>query len=195
MTRGGPRHPRRWTAANCLTLFRLALAAPAMVLAALAGWREVFLVMLAAAFASDFVDGTVARWSGGTTPFGAWLDSWADGAAYCAIALGVALLWPRLVATEWLAFGALVASFSLPAAAGWLRFRCLTAYHTWATKAAVATTAAALLTALFTGLGWPLRIAAGLALLAALEEILITLLLTRPRSNVGGLWRLRRDAS
>jgi len=184
---------RRWTIANCLTGFRLVIAAPALVMLAFAGWREEFRWMLVASFASDFLDGTVARLTGGTTRFGARLDSWADGAAYCAITVGVSLLWPRLVAHEWPAMLAIIASFLLPGAIGYLKFRRFTSYHTLLVKAAVGATALALLLALWGGPAWPLRLAAMLAVAAAAEEIAITWVLRAPLSNVGGLLRVWRE--
>ena len=189
-------HHRRWTFANGLTMFRLVIATPALVLLALAGWREAFLWMLTASFLSDFLDGTVARLSGGTTRFGARLDSWADGAAYCAIAMGVGLLWPRLVAQEWPTITTIIASFVVPSALGYCKFGRFTSYHTVLVKAAVGATALALLLVLWGGPRWPLRGAALLALAAALEEIAISCVLKAPRSNVGGIvkvWRERRQ--
>ena len=186
-------HARRWTLANCLTAFRLVIAAPSLVIFALAGWREAFLWMLVASFSSDFLDGTVARLSGGSTRFGARLDSWADGVAYCAISIGVALLWPRLLAEQWPAMLAIMASFLLPSVIGYLKFHRFTSYHTLLVKAAVGTTALALTVALWGGPNWPLHLAAVLALAAALEEIAITWVLKAPLSTVGGILRVWRE--
>ena len=173
-------HHRRWTLANGLTAFRLLIAAPALVILALAGWREGFLWLLVASFTSDFLDGTVARLTGGITGFGARLDSWADGAAYCAIAIGVALLWPRLVAREWPAMLSIIASFMLPGALGYLKFRRFTSYHTLLVKAAVGGTAVALLLALWGGPVWPRRAAAVLAVAACVALMSIAAQPWRP---------------
>ncbi|MEQ8662069.1 MAG: CDP-alcohol phosphatidyltransferase family protein [Gammaproteobacteria bacterium] len=188
-----PLAERRITLANALTAFRPVVAAPLMLACAAEGWREAFPWILAASFASDAVDGTVARLSGQVTRFGAMLDSWADVVAYCAIAIGVAVLWPGLVRAEAVAVAIIVASFLVPSAVGLLRFGHFTSYHTLLVKAAVATMAPALLLALWTGISWPLRIAAALAVLAALEEIAITCILDRPRSNVRGLRAVLRE--
>ncbi|MGE0484427.1 MAG: CDP-alcohol phosphatidyltransferase family protein [Gammaproteobacteria bacterium] len=177
----------RFTLANALTAFRLVVAAPGMLLCALLGARELFVWILAASFASDAVDGTVARLTGHATRFGAMLDSWADAVAYTVIAIGVATLWPDLVRAQALAFSAIVASFAVPSLVGYARFRRFTSYHTWLVKLAVATTAAALLVVLSDGPAWPFRLAAVIATLAALEEIAITCVLAEPRSNVRGL--------
>jgi cardiolipin synthase (CMP-forming) len=176
-----------------MTAFRLFIAAPALVLLAAVGWREGFLWMLVASFASDFLDGTVARLTGGTTHFGARLDSWADGAAYCAIAAGIILLWPQLVAQEWPAFLSIVASFVVPGAFSLVKFGRFSSYHTLLVKAAVLATAVALLLVLWGGPVWPLHIAALLALAAAVEELAISCVLKTPRSNVGSIVKVWRD--
>lgn len=182
----------RFTLANALTAFRLVVAAPGMLACTLLGAREAFVWVLAASFASDAIDGTVARLTGQATRFGAMLDSWADAVAYTVIAIGVASLWPELVRAEGLAFGAIVASFAVPSGFGYVRFRRFTSYHTWLVKLAVAATATALLVVLSGGPAWPFRLAAVIASLAALEEIAITCVLAAPRSNVRSLLSVLR---
>lgn len=185
----------RWSLANALTAFRLLIAAPLMLVFAIAGERELFLWMLVASFFTDFIDGTVARLSGRPNRFGAMLDSWADVTAYVSIAISVWLLWPELVRREWLPFTAIVGSFLMPSLVGLGKFGRFTSYHTLLVKAAVAATAAGLLLLLWGGPAWPFRLAAVLAVLAALEEIAITSVLDEPRSNVRGIyavWRSRR---
>ena len=102
------------------------------------------------------------------------------------------MLWPGLVREEWLAFGIIVASFLVPSAIGLLRFGRFTSYHTLLVKLAVATIAPALLLLLWADITWPLRVAAAVAALAALEEIAITCVLDAPRSNVRGLYAVLR---
>ncbi len=183
-----------WTLANALTAFRLVIAAPLMLIFAIAGQREYFLWVLVVSFFTDFIDGTIARLSGHTSRFGAVLDSWADVTAYTSIAISVWLLWPELVRREWIPFTVIVASFVLPSLVGLARFGRFTSYHTLLVKAAVAATAAGLLLLLWGGPAWPFWLAAALALLAAIEEMAITLILEEPRSNVRGIiavWRSR----
>jgi CDP-diacylglycerol--glycerol-3-phosphate 3-phosphatidyltransferase len=186
----------RWTAANLLSFFRLA-SAPVLLLLAVAGQRDSFLWLLAAAFLSDAIDGTVARLSGQANRFGAMLDSWADVTIYAVVAVSLFLLWPDVVREERVAVGTLVASFTLPALFGWLRFGCFTSYHTWLVKLAVVATVVGLYLLLLDLSPWPFRVAAVLALIAALEEMVISLVLPEERSNITGLraaLTLRREA-
>jgi CDP-diacylglycerol--glycerol-3-phosphate 3-phosphatidyltransferase len=197
MSRASSRTPSRWSIANALTAFRLVVAAPLMLLLALNGRREWFLWVLLASFFSDFIDGTVARLTGQSSRFGAMLDSWADVTVYTVIAIAVWLMWPDVVRREWLPFAAIVASFSLPSLIGLAKFRRFTSYHTLLVKVAVAATAVGLVLLLWGGPAWPFRIAAAVALLAALEEIAITFILKEPHSNVRSIvsvWNARRNS-
>ncbi|NNM00557.1 MAG: CDP-alcohol phosphatidyltransferase [Gammaproteobacteria bacterium] len=188
--------PRRWTLANLITAFRLAIAAPLMLVCAALGTRDLFLAVLAASFFSDAIDGSIARIRGEATRFGAMLDSWADVTAYSALAVGICVLWPDLVRREWLMFSVLIASFVLPSIVGLVKFGRFTSYHTWLVKLAVAATAPALFLILWQGLVWPMRCAVTIAVIAGIDEIAITALLREPRSNVRGslaVWRSRRE--
>jgi CDP-diacylglycerol--glycerol-3-phosphate 3-phosphatidyltransferase len=189
--------PNAFTLPNVLSGLRL-LSAPILLLLAVAGQPEAFLGLLAAGFLTDAVDGVLARSRGQTSRLGARLDSAADVAVYTATAIALWLLWPELVRSEWLAVAAVVISVALPAVAGLLRFGRLTSYHTRLVKVAVAATAIGLFLMLLGLSVWPFRLAALLAVLAALEEVAITLVLREERSDVASLWQVlgqQRSAS
>lgn len=177
---------------NLLSAFRLA-SAPLLLLLAVAGQREAFIWLLAMAFLTDAVDGILARSIGLTSRLGAQLDSWADVAIYAVTAVSLLLLWPALVRSEWLAVAAVALSFMLPALAGLLRFRRFTSYHTLLVKAAVIATVIGLFLMLLGISVWPFRLAAMLAVLAALEELAITAVLHDERSDVVSLWHVLRQ--
>ncbi len=183
---------QRWTLPNLLSAFRLA-SAPVLLLLALQGHREAFLWLLVVAFFTDAIDGAIARLAGTTSRFGAKLDSWADVTIYAVIAAALPLLWPEIVRDEWPAVLALVASFTLPALVGLVRFRRFTSFHTWAVKLAVVASAVGLFVLLLDIAAWPFRIAAALAVIAGLEEIAISLVLREERSDVGGLLQVLRE--
>jgi cardiolipin synthase len=181
----------RWTLPNLLSAFRLG-AAPVLLLLALQDYRQGFLWLLALAFFTDAIDGTIARLTGQVTRFGAMLDSWADVTIYAVVAISLPLLWPEVVRAEWLPLAAIILSFTLPALAGLIRFRRFTSFHTWLAKAAVVASVAGLFLLLLDLAHWPFRVAAVLAVLAALEEIAICLVLREERSDVGGLIQVLR---
>lgn len=182
------------TVPNCLTGFRF-VAAPGLLWLAWHGYGLLFMGLLALAFLSDLLDGFAARILGQISQFGATLDSLADVVIYLTIALGSWWLWPEIVQQELLFVGLFLASCLLPALTGMIKFGCFTSYHTWAVKFAAAAMGLSLYLLFLGGIAWPFRIAAIIGMLAAFEEIAITLLLTEPKSNVRSIWYLRSRSS
>ena len=184
----------RLTLPNMLTGFRF-IAAPVLLWLAWQGYGIAFMMLLAVAFLTDLLDGLAARLTGQVSPFGATLDSWADVIIYLTIAIGCWWLWPDVVYRELIFVGLIVASCLLPAFAGFSKFGRFTSYHTWGVKIAAASMGLTLYVLFLGGPVWPFRLAAVICLLAALEEIALTLLLSEPESNVRSVWDvLKRSA-
>lgn len=179
--------PSKLTLPNLLTGFRF-VAAPGLLWLAWHGYPVAFMVLLAIAFLTDLLDGTVARLTGQVSQFGATLDSWADVITYLTIALGCWWLWPDVVRRELFYVGLIVASCLLPAGAGFFKFGCFTSYHTWGVKIAAAAMGSSLYLLFLGGPTWPFRLAAVICIVAAIEEILITSLLPEPESNLRSVW-------
>lgn len=182
------------TLPNLLTGFRF-VAAPILLWLAWNGHVVAFMELLAVAFLTDLLDGTAARLAGQVSQFGATLDSWADVITYLTIALCCWWLWPDVVTRELLYVGLIVASCLMPALAGIIKFGRFTSYHTWGVKIAAASMGLTLYVLFLNGPAWPFRIAAVICILAAIEEIAITLLLPEPESNLRSIWDvLKRSA-
>ena len=182
------------TLPNMLTGFRF-IAAPVLLWLAWQGHGIAFMMLLAVAFLTDLLDGLAARLTGQVSPFGATLDSWADVIIYLTIAIGCWWLWPDVVYRELIFVGLIVASCLLPAFAGFSKFGRFTSYHTWGVKIAAASMGLTLYVLFLGGPVWPFRLAAVICILAALEEIALTLLLSEPESNVRSVWDvLKRSA-
>lgn len=177
----------RLTLPNLLTGFRF-VAAPGLLWLAWQGHGIAFMILLAIAFLTDLLDGLAARLTGQVTQFGATLDSWADVITCLTIAIGCWWLWPDVVRREQIYVGLIVASSLLPAFAGFSKFGRFTSYHTWAVKLAVASMGLTLYVLFLGGPAWPFRVAAVICMLAAIEEIALTLLLSEPESNVRSVW-------
>lgn len=176
-------HQTRLTLPNLLTGFRF-VASPGLLWLA---WNEHsigFMVLLAVAFLTDLMDGLIARLTNQVTEFGAMLDSWADVINYLTIAVCCWWLWPKVVQQEMVYVVMIVASCLLPAGAGLAKFGRFTSYHTLAVKTAAAAMGFTLYVMFLGGPVWPFRIAAILCIVAAIEEIGITLLSDDPKSNV-----------
>jgi CDP-diacylglycerol--glycerol-3-phosphate 3-phosphatidyltransferase len=179
------------TLPNLLSGFRL-VAAPILLWLAWHGYNDLFLILLAAGFLSDALDGFAARLTGQVTEFGAMLDSWADVITYLIIAISTWWLWPQVVNREIVYVTLVITSYLLPAIVGIVKFGSFTSYHTWTVKFAAAAMAFSLFTLFLGGPACPFRIAAFICVLAAFEEIVITLLLTQKRSNISSLWSVMR---
>jgi CDP-diacylglycerol--glycerol-3-phosphate 3-phosphatidyltransferase len=172
---------------NAFTATRLALV-PVLLLLAAADNAAAFVALLAVAFATDALDGWLARRFRLESPLGAKLDSRADMALWLMLPVATWLLRPDLVRAEALAIGVLLASLALPLAAGLAKFRCVPSYHTWLAKGTAIVLAGALLSIYLRGPIWPLHLATLLAVLCALEEVAITALLPSPHTDVR-TWR------
>lgn len=174
------------TIANQLCVLRLVLCAPLLYLAH-AGYPRLFIGVLLFAFFLDVIDGPIARWRDQLSSLGALLDSWADFALYMTLGLGAWWLWPDIIEREWIYVAMMLGSVVIPPFIGFIKFRQITSYHTWLTKFAVVISVPSLLLLFLEIEAWPFRIAAFVCLLAAIEEILITLVLKSARSDIRGL--------
>lgn len=177
------------TLPNVLTGFRF-IAAPILLWLAWHNHGIAFMELLAVTFLTDFLDGMAARLTGQVTQFGATLDSWADVITYLTIALCCWWLWPEVVSRERFYVGLIVASCLLPALLGFFKFGRFTSYHTWAVKIAAAAMALTLYVLFLGGPAWPFRAAAVICIIAAVEEMVITLLLPEPESNLRSVWAI-----
>jgi cardiolipin synthase len=175
------------TLPNLLTGFRF-VAAPVLLWLAWQGYGIVFMILLALAFLTDLLDGFAARLMGQVSQFGAALDSWADVITYLTIAIGCWWLWPDVVYKELIFVILMLVSCLLPAVVGFSKFGCFTSYHTWGVKIAAASMGLSLYILFFGGPAWPFRLAAVICILAAIEEIALTLLLSESESNVRSIW-------
>ncbi|WP_432746234.1 CDP-alcohol phosphatidyltransferase family protein [Methylobacter sp. G7] len=175
------------TLPNLLTGFRF-VAAPVLLWLAWYDHPIAFMGLLAITFATDLLDGVIARLTGQVSQFGAALDSWADVITYLTVALSCWWLWPDVVSRELLYVGLIIASCLLPALVGIFKFGRFTSYHTWGAKIAAATMGLTLYMLFLGGPTWPFRVAAVMCVVAAIEEIMITWLLPEPESNLRSVW-------
>ena len=167
---------------NLLSSLRLALG-PLLLHVAWRGDQEGFLVILILAFLLDLIDGPIARLTGQVTELGPKLDSWADFSIYVALPIGAWWLWPEIIIRERIYVGLAVASVLLPTIVGLVKFRRPTSYHTWLTKLAVVCMAPSVILLLMEGPAWPFRLSAVIAILAGIEEILISIISKDSRSD------------
>ena len=179
---------------NILSLLRLALV-PVLVGLASAQRGDIFLVVLAVSLLSDVLDGYLARKLGLVSELGAKLDSWGDILTYAAMILGLHLIWPDIFDKQAEFLFAAMMSFILPTLLAFRKFGAYPSYHTWGAKLAAVLMAPAYYVLILADADSFLRVVILFHLLVAAEEMAITFILNRPRSNVGSVFYLGSDLS
>jgi len=171
---------------NLITGSRI-VAVALLVVAAALGLGQACLALIAYALFTDAIDGPVARALGQATTRGAQLDSIADCALYLTAPVVALLLFPWLRASEMTTMLVVLAAYALPVVYGLAKFRRLTSYHSTAAKVAGVTISLTFFLLVATRVAWPFRIATGVLVLSAMEEICITFVLSGWRANVPSL--------
>jgi phosphatidylglycerophosphate synthase len=174
---------------NLISLSRV-VALAALLVAAWFHATTTCLVLFSYCLVSDVVDGRIARATGQVSVLGARLDSAADCALVLTFPLVALFLFPSLRASETVTILLVFAGYAVPMVYGLLKYRRLTSYHTTAARAAAVSLAAGFFLFLVAGIAWPLRVATGLLLLSAIEELAMTRVLPAWRADVPSL----RDA-
>ena len=167
-------------------------SAPILLLLAWFGRENTFLTILIIAFLTDSIDGPIARYLHQESEIGSKMDTSADVSIYITYMISAFWLWPDIVRREQIYFMMLFASILIPAAAGVVKFRRITGYHTWLVKIASVCIAVSSLLMFIFGPAVPFRVSAVICLLAGLEEFTITMMLKNPRTDVGSLWHVLR---
>ena len=181
-------HPKL-TLPNLISSIRF-IAAPIMLWLAWNGYGVAFMAVLALSFLTDVLDGLAARLTGQMTQFGAMLDTWADLVTYMTIGFGSWWLWSDIVHREDIYLYIILACFLIPALFSTIKFDTYVSYHTWGVKIAAASIGLSLYPLFLGGPAWPFRIAVFIYVVAALEEVAITLTLNKEQSNVRTLWHV-----
>jgi len=180
------------TLPNILTCFRF-VAAPALLWLAWSGYGNEFLWLLAFTFLTDMLDGLAARLLNQVSELGALLDSAGDLVIYTIMAISIWWLWPEIVDREKTVIILAIISFTAPVLVGVIKFHSFTSYHTWLVKVAVVSIGLAFFILFIFDIAWPFQLATLVCILAATEEIIITLYLTEQRSDVRSFWHIIRD--
>jgi len=172
---------------NLLSSGRLAMV-PVLLCLAWNDWPRLFLACFVVSLATDFLDGLLARTLNQTSELGTKLDSWADFATMLAVPFCAWWLWPAVIRREAVFVIAALGSYFGAVLLGFLKFRRLTSYHTWAGKAAAVSMGITTLVLLAGGPSWPFECATPILVLAGLEEIAMTALLRDWQANVPSFW-------
>jgi len=172
---------------NLLSLFRI-IAAPFLLLS---GWLEMptlFFVLFGLMLLSDVLDGFIARILDQSSEEGARLDSYGDILTYLSTPMAAWWLWPNMIKEELYYIIAAIIIYILPAFFALIKFGKLASYHTWITKISAILMSAGVI--LLLGFEKPLlfHMVIYFLVLEMLENIAITMILPKPKSNIPSFW-------
>lgn len=176
---------------NGLSFFRI-IAAPFLLLT---GWFEMpslFFILFGLMLLSDVLDGFIARILDQTSELGARLDSYGDILTYLATLLAAWWLWPDLIKAELHYIITAVIVYILPAFFALVKFGKLASYHTWITKISAVLMSAGVVMLLGFENALLFHIAVYFLVIEMMENIAITILLPKPKSNIHSIWHARK---
>lgn len=179
---------------NALSISRL-LAGPLMIALVLTHRERAFAVVLIAALATDVLDGWLARHLDAQSRVGTMLDSVADVATLVCAAVGIAAFHASVWHEHAVAIGAVLGGWLVVCTLALLRYRRLSSFHTYASKAAgygLGFYVAAQFAIGF--VPWLFYCAVALSLISTAEELALLWRLPVWRANVRGLyWVLKGE--
>jgi len=176
---------------NTISILRI-LSVPVLLYSSYYELKAVFIGILFFALISDAIDGYLARKFKVESALGAKLDSWGDMCVYLSIPVCAIWLYPNLVYEVYGYFLFVVAAYTAPIIASLIKFQAIANYHTLSAKmAGVVMSISTVLAFIFGELNL-FKAAVALQVLVALENILITLKLPDPKSNVRSYYHLQK---
>lgn len=178
---------------NFISLYRL-LVFPVILIMALTGREQWFVVLLCISLVSDVLDGNIARIFKLQTNFGAALDNLADICTYAMAILGLVIFkWSQIQPHSWILF-LFLGVFALSYVVSFARFRKIPGLHLYsAVSAGYAQSIFFFILFVFGFYPWMLYVVASWGILAYTEKIIILFKLDDIRIGVKGLyWLLKK---
>lgn len=172
---------------NIVSMIRIFMA-PVLLVLAYKQQPDIFLLILIFTLFTDVLDGFLARRLQMITELGSHLDSWGDFIIYTTLTISAWWLWPEIIKEEIVSVMMIILSFTLPVLFGMVKFHTLTSYHTWSVKAAVFITVISYIVVFSGWLRWPIYLAAAVSVIAAIEEIMITIIMKHERSDIRSVY-------
>jgi CDP-diacylglycerol--glycerol-3-phosphate 3-phosphatidyltransferase len=190
MDRGALRH-----LPNVISGARL-VAAPILVVLAVNGSETAFSWLLIGALISDVADGLVARALALQSRLGAMLDSAADVTTLISAAYGINVFHPVVLREHAIGVALVLGGWLLVCVLALFRYRRLSSFHTYASKAAGYALGFFLAVLFLVGFSAPsFYVAVALSAFASIEELALLWHLPAWRSDVRGLWWILRERS
>lgn len=177
---------------NILSLFRI-ISAPFLLLAGWFGMPNLFFILFGLMLLSDVLDGIIARMLDQESKVGSRLDSYGDILTYLATPLAAWWLWPDVVKEEIYYITATIIIYILPAVFSLVKFGKLASYHTWMTKFSAVLMNAGVVMLLGFESNLLFHIAIYVLLIEMVENIVITIMLPKQKSNIYSVWHAWKE--
>lgn len=179
---------RFWTIPNILSLYRIVIF-PFILWLILSGQENLFSLFITISLVSDILDGLIARAFHLQTRIGARLDSWADLGTYILAFMAIYFFKWNAISEHAFMLIIFASVMVISYAIVFLKFGALIGMHTYMFKVTGYMQGAFIVSLFLWGFyAIPYYICLGWGTLACIEEILIMLVLEKPRSNVRGLY-------
>jgi phosphatidylglycerophosphate synthase len=178
---------------NGISLYRM-IAVPLLIYLALTHQFGSFKWLLALGFFTDAIDGYLARRYRVSSALGARIDSIADDLNIVAAIIGLCIFNPAFLLAERIPILILLVLYLLQNTLAFLKYRRLTSFHTYIAKIAAVLQGMFLIAFFFfpQPVDWLFTLTVVFTGTDLLEEILLVLLLPRYRTNVKGLYWLKK---
>ena len=181
------------TLPNGLSIFRI-VAAPLMVVAAIAGREQIFIALYVLSLITDGTDGFIARHMHLESSKGAMLDSMGDFAICACLPVSAYHLWPDMITGEIPYILTGLISYMIPVIMGILRYGRMPSFHTWGAKTIAVLLSLALAWMFLTGQTWAFRLCVPLMILESIQEMVMIAILPEWSPNTHSLRQAIRKA-
>lgn len=181
-----------FTIPDWFSFYRL-VAAPLLIVLLILQERELFSWFLLISYATDFIDGKLARWLNVVKPEGSQIDSLGDQITFLLGVAGVMVFeWAFIRDNYWVIIIAFL-PYVLQMILAWFKYGKLTAFHTYLAKFSALVQAFFILWTLFFQPNlWLFYSMILIGVLETLEEIVLIFMYKRWTSDVRGIfWALR----
>jgi cardiolipin synthase len=182
-----------WNIPNILSLYRMIIS-PVILFLVWNGNKDLFTLMLSISLITDILDGLIARTFKMATPLGAKLDSIADIFTYTCAAFGLYRFEFFVVTEHAFTLGLFFLLYVMGFIIGFIRFGRVVGLHIYAFKITGYLQGIFIFILFVFGFfGWFYYIVIWFGIWANIEDIIILLLLKKPRSDVKGLYWVIKD--
>lgn len=187
-------HNKKFYIINGITFYR-ALAAPFIIFFIIKGDQLVFKWLLALSFFTDAIDGYLARKFKVASEAGSRLDSVADDLTILAAIVGLFVFKRDFLSSQVGIIITLLVVFAMQTILALIRYGRITSFHTYLAKMGAILQGFFILQIFFFEKPFLILfyLAASITLIELIEEIIIVLILPEWRTNVKGLYWIKRN--